>query len=141
MGRLSFFAFLILSLTSAFSLYHPHQSAQASDKGSLQAQIPNINLNDVDPKIKDRCNAEAVNASGYDPDSPNNPTKSDYQKQHFEAVAQGLVEEVIYPKSYSRLLQRKRESSMKNDLKARSDRAQGYVKAYRSCLEINWPPR
>lgn len=127
----------IFLMTLLSFVCHLSAVARASGKGSLQAQIPNIDLSQVDEGIKSQCHTEAVEQSGFDPNSPNNPTTSDFRKQHAEAVATSLVEELVFSHhpSYYKTRQREREGQMRDDLKAYSDRAQNYVKTFRTCLE------
>lgn len=111
----------------------------AKRDGSLQGEIPEIDLNALDPKIKDHCHHFAVVNSNFDPYGAEVPTKEDYQQQHAQNVIQSFADEYDYGLNKNRLqtVQRERQQHIKNQVQTHAQNAQNYVKAYRECLKVS----
>jgi len=105
-------------------------------KGTLQGQIPNIDLSRVDSRIKNFCHAKAVSRAGFDPFGAQAKSNLDHKNEFFATFGRNLAREYVYRNSRGYQIQQNIEArKMKDRLKAYSDLAQTYVRVYKMCLE------
>ena len=112
--------------------------SEAMKKGTLQAQIPNVDLSQVSDQVKSQCHQEAVQFAGFDPYGSQAKTADDYKNEFATSFVRNVARQRFYGNSRGVQIQQNIEARrMTNAVQAHAAKAQNYVKGYKACLTKN----